>query len=222
MEVPVLDKGFVKLVGVLGDDSTPVFAARLSFDGDIYSDLERNIRLLNFLMDNGHWSPFEHVVVSLLIKAPIFVARQLMRYRVFSYNEVSQRYTALKEPDFYIPEAFRTQSSKNKQSSENSFVDDALAEKLYQFLKQSQMLYDTLLSAGVAREQARIVLPLSTYTKFLMTGNLRNWFHVLEERLSENAQYETRQYALAIRQILSEKFPIVYSLWEILKQNKPS
>ena len=220
MEIPVLDRGFVKLVGILGDDTTPLFAARLSFGGDIYDDFSRNIRLLKFLMLNGHWSPFEHVVVSLLIKAPIFVARQLMRYRTFSYNEVSQRFTPLKNTDFYIPETFRAQSKENKQASSGEFKNDALAEKIYQFFMQSQILYDALLEAGVAREQARIVMPVAVYTKFIMTGNLRNWFHVLEERLSENAQYETRQYALAIREILSEKLPIVYSLWELYKQNK--
>jgi thymidylate synthase (FAD) len=220
--IGVLDFGYVKLAGVLGDDITPVYAARLSFDGSVYEDKERNVKLLRYLIKNGHMTPFEHVVFSFIIKSPIFVARQIMRHRTFSYNEVSQRYTELTDGEYYLPDKFRYQSKDNKQSSEGEFVNDQLAQEIYTHYRLSTYLYQKLIDSGVAREQARIVLPISTYTKFIMTGNLRNWFHFLEERLSVDAQFETREYAKAIRTFIYNHVPICYGLWEelVLRNNQ--
>lgn len=221
-EIGVLDYGHVRLVGSLGNDLTPVYAARISFDSSAYQEQERNIKLLKYLLSNGHLTPFEHVILSFEIKCPIFVARQIMRHRTFSYNEVSQRYTDVSSDEFYLPYIFRKQSKSNKQSSEGGFYDDKLAEEIYAHYKLSNYLYKKLLGLGIAREQARIVLPVAVYTRFIMTGNLRNWFNFLKERLSVDAQYETREYAVAIRKIIRRVVPTCYDLWEELnlKENK--
>ncbi len=122
-EIDVLDYGHIKLLDMMGDDMTPVRAARVSYDGDL-KGTKQDTGLLKYLLVNGHTSPFEQVVLTWEMKMPIFVARQIVRHRTASLNEVSQRYTELDPPEFYIPEQFRRQDKVNKQGSKLGMIQD--------------------------------------------------------------------------------------------------
>lgn len=204
----VLDKGIVELVDFMGSDLSVVQAARIS-NGAAMPDWRGapDERLIKFLAEHGHMTPFEHATAKFYVKAPIFVVREWHRHRTFSYNELSGRYKQLK-PEFYVPTTWRKSTPENKQSSID-YGEDSYAEGLYLVsCQRSFKQYERLLSAGVAREMARMVLPLSTYTEFYATGNFRNWMHFLELRTSQDAQYEIRVYADAIKEILTEKMPL--------------
>lgn len=237
--IPVLDKGFVQLVEFMGDDRTIVNSARVSFgeDDDMYiPDLsvvqemsERDKNLINYMMREGHTSPFEHVVFTFVIKCPLFVRSQIHRHRTFSYNEISRRYTS-EDIEFYLPMFFRKQAESDRQASVDDYVsnmvltDNFYREKLgdettiRRFLKWHTMsclyCYEEMMRAGVAREQARMILPQNLYTRFYMTGNLHNWFHFLDLRDSEHAQWETREYAKAIKSVIKREVPVAFSAWE--------
>lgn len=203
----VLDKGFVKLVDFIGGDNRAVISARVSFDMETKGE-ERDKRLIEYLLEHEHFTPFEHCVFQFHIKCPIFVARQWMRHRWGSYNEVSARYTEVKD-EFYIPEKFRVQDIKNKQGSLQS---DKLNHKelidLYsKAIETSYNIYKQLLENGVAREMARMVLPVASYTQFYWTVNARSLLNFLKLRLDEHAQYEIREYAKIIADIFKEKMP---------------
>lgn len=206
----VLDKGELALVDFMGSDLSVVQGARIS-NGAALPDWRGapDERLINFLAENGHMSPFEHAVFKFYVKCPIFVAREWQRHRTFSYNERSGRYKKF-EPEFYIPTSWRKPDPKNKQSSVD-YGEDLYADGLYQVAcLRAFKQYERLLNGGVAREMARMVLPVSTYTEFYATGNFRNWMHFLELRNTPEAQMEIRVYAQAIAEILEEKMPLSY------------
>lgn len=206
----VLDKGELTLVDFMGNDLSVVQGARIS-NGAALPDWRGapDERLIGFLAENGHMSPFEHAVAKFYVKAPIFVAREWQRHRTFSYNERSGRYKRF-DPEFYTPQTWRKQDPENKQSSID-YGEDYYADGLYQVAcLRAFKQYERLLNAGVAREMARMVLPVSTYTEFYVTGNFRNFMHFLELRNTPEAQWEIRVYAQAIAEILQEKMPLSF------------
>lgn len=206
MEIKILDRGFIKLVDFMGGDIAVVQAARVSY-GQGSKGEEKDKKLINFLLANHHETPFEHAVFKFHVNCPIFVARQWFRHRMASYNEISGRYTELTE-EFYLPEKFRAQKDPNYEYVDlDDSVTDELRAKIRQSYDQAFDLYQTLLSQGVARELARIVLPLALYTQFYWSINARALMNFLSLRAEEHAQYEIRQYALAILSIFEAKMP---------------
>ncbi len=197
--VEVLDKGWVELQEVMGNDLAIVNAARVSFLGESKSD-EQDKKLLFYLLRHRHTTPFEMVEFKFRIKCPLFVARQWMRHRTWSYNEVSRRYTSL-DIDFYCPETWRKQSDSNKQGSAGSVeakTSGHLTRLLDKHHQQGLQFYNEALEAGVGKEQARIFLPQSMYTQFIGKVDAHNLFHFLSLRMASDAQYEIRVYAKAI------------------------
>nr|AIA16676.1 Thymidylate synthase complementing protein [uncultured bacterium] len=203
----VLDKGFVRLVDFMGGDQAVVQSARVSYGGGSKGD-ERDRKLLNFLMKNHHETPFEHAVFKFHIKCPIFVARQWFRHRMASYNEISGRYTEFPE-EFYIPEKLRAQDTKNKQGSVAVPLSDE--NKLKDLFKEAHektfKIYHELIKGGVARELARNVLPVSTYTQFYWTVNSRSLMNFLKLRTGDGAQWEIRQFGEALLVMFEKKMP---------------
>lgn len=211
----VLDKGYVVLVSHMGDDRTVVNAARVSFNKQVSELSEKDEKLIKYLYINRHTSPFEHVTFTFEIKCPLFVARQWMRHRTWSYNEISRRYTS-DEIDFYIPHELRKQADSDRQASTDVVVDFGNVYPrsiIYEHSYSSLALYRSLLLKGVAREQARMVLPQNMYTTFYATVNLHNLFHFLTLRNSEHAQYEIRVYADALEEIIKDVVPISYQVY---------
>jgi thymidylate synthase (FAD) len=215
-EIRVLDKGFVRLVDFMGGDLAVVQGARVSFGQESKGD-ERDRKLINYLMKHEHGTPFEMAVFKFHIKAPIFVARQWFRHRIGSYNEISYRYVEVKD-EFYVPKELRAQDAKNKQASFSGLFSPEQNEKGRSLIEQAQASayerYGNLLAMGVAREIARIVLPVSLYTQFYVSYNARSLMNFVRLRTGQGAQYEIAQYAQAISQIFKERMPWTYAAFE--------
>jgi thymidylate synthase (FAD) len=198
--VYVLDKGWVELQDVMGDDLAIVNAARVSYLGESKGP-EQDRKLLLYLLHHKHTSPFEQVEFKFRVKAPLFVARQWMRHRTWSYNEMSRRYTS-DEIDFYYPTAWRKQSQANKQASDEMLSDPKATatadEMIHEIVAKCDTTYQSLLSLGVSREMARMVLPQNLYTQFVAKVDAHNLMHFFRLRMSDDAQYEIRLYAQAI------------------------
>ena len=208
----------VTYVDHMGSDKTVADAARVSydradFDNSDVSDKDR--KLIGFLAKHRHTSPFEHLSLSVVIKCPMFVRSQIMRHRTFSYNEVSRRYTS-ENIEFFEFESLRQQAKKNLQCSTDSEVDHPIALKklMHMHRLDSLRLYNRLLDEGVAREQARSVLPQCLMTSFVMTGNALNWSRFLKLRLDSHAQEECRVVAQGCLQHLKDTFPHTVSTFE--------
>lgn len=214
--VKVLDKGFVKLVDFIGGDMRAVESARVSFGGESKGQ-DRDKKLLQYLVEHDHWTPFEHSVFQFHVKCPIFVARQWMRHRMASYNEISARYTEVKE-EFYVPEKFRAQDTVNRQGSLASGALDnaALLREYENSLKNSYETYEKLIKKGVAREMARMALPVSQYTQYYWTVNARSLLNFLRLRMEQHAQHEIREYANVIAGIFREKMPWTWEAFDKL------
>jgi thymidylate synthase (FAD) len=211
--VDLLDHGKLELVDFMGSDLSVVQGARIS-NGAALPDWRGapDERLINFLAENGHMSPFEHAVFKFYVKAPLFVVREWQRHRTFSYNERSGRYKKF-DPEFYVPIRARIPDPNNKQSSIESddiYLSGYQAGAIMSVLDVAYRAYEKMLDKGIAREVARMVLPLNLYTEFYVTGNFRNFMHFLELRNTPDAQQEIRVYAQAIADILEEKMPISY------------
>ncbi len=203
----------VELIRVSGSDLDIVNAARVSYGKVSKTVSERDKQLIAFLMEYNHTSPFEHNQLSFRIKLPIFIARQWMRHRMNSYNEISYRF--VKAPlEFYIPKMWRKQDVVNKQSSVGAFEDPALYEEYKKSIESSVKTYESLLAQGVCREQARCVLPVCTYTEFIFTCNLHSLMHFLRLRLDAGAQYEIRRYAMALFTLAQPHFEISLAEWK--------
>jgi thymidylate synthase (FAD) len=198
----------------MGSDLAVVQAARIS-NGAVLPDWReiKDEKLINFLAEHGHMTPFEHIVFKFYVKAPIFVIREWQRHRTFSYNEMSARYKKLK-PEFFFPNSLRVQDTTNKQSS-LPIDDPALFEYVTADMKKSYDLsfdlYEIFLENNVAREIARSVLPVGIYSEMYVTGNLRNWMHWWQLRSGADAQQEIRDYAHAVGEIIMEKVPISFN-----------
>ena len=209
----VLDKGELTLANFMGGDTSVVQSARIS-NGARMPEWRGapDEKLIGYLAKNQHLSPFEHSVFSFYVKAPLFVVREWQRHRTFSYNERSGRYKKF-EAEFYTPEHARVSDPNNKQSSIDSDdprLDYDLKALIQTAHNQAFRIYEELLEGGIAREMARMVLPLNLYTEFIVTGNFRNWMHFLELRNTPEAQFEIRVYAQEIAKVLEEKMPISY------------
>jgi thymidylate synthase (FAD) len=234
----------VLLVDHMGDDLTVVNAARVSFakesaaQDNEYTDIEYNSwsgsipvllesdkKLINYLGKHNHWSPFGHCQLQFRIKAPVFVARQLVKHQVgLTWNEVSRRYVNI-EPEFYTPEIWRGVAENKKQGSSDEEIDinpptdsDPQMVNIYQHaLKTCNWTYEHLLKLGVAPEQARMVLPQSMMTEWYWSGTLYAFSRVCNLRCKNDVQFETRIIANQIDEQARKLFPIS---WKALRDNK--
>lgn len=209
--IRVLDgQGWIGLLDCMGSEATVVNAARVSFGRRRETIDEKDVKLLRYLLDHRHTSPFEHVVLSFSVHCPLFVRSQWHRHRTWSYNEISRRYTEV-DLEFYVPPVVREQASSNRQASiEPEHVDQESARRLItEYNRTAEALYRRLLEMGVCREQARGVLPQNLMTTFWATVDLHNLIGFLELRDSEGAQWEIRQYAMAIKELVRPQFPNV-------------
>lgn len=213
----VLDHGHVRLVNVMGDDEAIEQAARLSYQQGTRTVNDRR-NLIRHLMRHRHTSPMEQAVISLDMRMPIFVARQLVRHRTQALNELSGRYSEL-PADFYIPDHAQVcrQSTTNKQGRAEPLPDDEAADVAHRVHWHSDKafeLYRDLLDKDVSRETARMHLPLSTYTHWQTTMSLHNLLHLLGLRMDPHAQWECVQFANAIAEIVKDWCPIVWEAFE--------
>ncbi len=212
--VPVLDHGFVALDAALASDLAVVNGARVSFNQAAQEMTERDEGLIRFLMRDRHGSPFEHGYFRFLVKAPIFVVREHHRHRAgHSYNEWSGRYSKL-EPEFYVPDYVRTQVGKPGAYTfepVDETTRDAARKEIEDNALRAFQAYERMLEQGVAKEVARAVLPLSTYTKYYWSCNPRSLMHFCSLRNSEDAQFEIRQYAAAAESFLEKLMPVTHA-----------
>jgi thymidylate synthase (FAD) len=212
----VLDKGFVRLVDSMGDDSAIVQAARVSY-GKGTKKLSEDRGLIRYLIRNKHTTPLEMVSFKFHIRAPIFVFRQWHRHRTWSYNEMSGRYSEMPK-DCYVPklEHITTQDPNNKQGGTNISVENP--EHIQLIMKESQILmhseYQDFLSDDVRRELARINLPVSQYSEMYAKTDLHNLFHFLRLRMDSHAQFEIREYANAMYELIKPVVPIAAEAFE--------
>ncbi len=217
-QFPVLDHGFVRLVDYLGSDQRIVQSARVSY-GEGTKTYRQDKGLINYLLRNDHTSPFEQVVFTFHVKMPIFVARQWTRHRTARMNEISGRYSVMKD-ECYIPDKdhIAQQSEDNKQGRKNNPVSDEIAVKVQSLLKDANDkafdVYHELLDMDIAREISRIDLPLSLYTEFYWEIDLHNLFHFLALRLDAHAQYEIRAYAEVMLEMVRKVCPIATEAFE--------
>lgn len=208
----VLDHGEIELVDSVGDDFTVVRAARVSHAANRKTGLdpEKDKKLLHYLYRNRHTSPFEHVVFTFRVKAPIFVFRQWHRHRTWSFNEISARYTELPE-EFYVPEHIGVRSRTNHQSRDLGCEDAARAAAIRQDIidacEASFTAYQFLLRNECPREIARSVLPMGTYSEMFATCDLHNLMRFIKDRAAPDAQYEIRVYAEAIKTLIAPIVP---------------
>ena len=206
----------------MGSDLSVVNAARVSF-GKSHTefDVVRDTKLINYLAKHKHISPFGHAFASFHVKAPIFVARQLVKHKFLRWNEVSRRYVD-DEPEFYVPDVWRGRSADKKQGSSDTTVDflrmqgfseQSVHDGTVKHQMHSLDLYRDMLTAGVAPEQARMILPQSTMTEFYWSGSLDAFASMCVLRLKGDTQYETRVVAQQIDKVMSDLFPVS---WEAL------
>lgn len=202
----------VNYVDHMGSDLSVVNAARVSFAKKKEVFDYKDLRLLRYLALHNHWTPFAHTALTLHIKAPIFVARQLGKHQVgLVWNEVSRRYVD-EEPEVFVPKAWRGRPEDKKQGSSDKVIDwgqlsDDHNNVLYAARINSINAYDMLLGLGIAPEQARMVLPQATYTEWYWTGSLYAFYRVCNLRLQPDAQEETRQVVYEINSVCDEHFP---------------
>ena len=214
----------VTYIDQMGSDLSVVNAARVSFGkkshcedtlwvdmGDWCVDMpvvnDRDAKLINYLAKHGHYSPFGHAFASFHVKAPIFVARQLVKHKFLRWNEISRRYVD-DDPEFYVPDEWRGRSADKKQGSEGVVDLGQLAEEVEVETGSAAEMYYMLIESGVAPEQARMVLPQSTMTEWYWSGSLDAFASMCVLRLKGDTQYETRLVAQRIGEVMSGLFPV--------------
>lgn len=198
-------------------DQMPVLSARVSHaqSGKTGDDKVADKRLMNYLAQHLHMTPFEHQSVTFKVVLPLFVAREWMRHRTQSYNEVSMRYSSDPVGKFYYPTTWRKQATRNKQSSAGAVEDqEGCTKVLKEAYDHALGAYKKLLELGACREQARSVVPVGNYTEFYATANMRNWLAFYKLRIASDAQWEIRQYARCIDEILRDLWT---DSWDSLK-----
>lgn len=223
--ISVLDHGFVRYVDKMGTDRRICEAARISYKSPSKGK-KQDEKLIQYLWKHRHTSPFEMVKISFNIKLPIFIMRQFVRHRMQNLNEVSGRYTQLGS-EFYYPNEWRKQDTKNRQGSvkeENwkpylSFGRDAIdaTNELKRHCESSYYLYQKMIEAGIAREMARMVLPINIYTEIYSTWDMNNLLKFFALRDEEHAQEEIQVYAKAMKQICRSVFPLVMKAYDKYK-----
>lgn len=221
----VLDKGYIDFLEQFGNELTIVNAARVSF-GNYHDNWEpKDKGLLRYLWKNKHMSPFRHVIIRMRIHAPEVVMRQLYKHVVgieatsgdsslkdHAFNETSGRYKQVEE--YHYPSVWRAQSDDNKQASEGIIDDQSTAQLLYEKTLDTVIeCYNNLLKMGVAREQARMILPLSQYTTVIWTVSLQAILNFIELRDHPHAQNEIRSYAVVMRSYINKNFPVLTEIW---------
>ena len=208
----------------MGSDLDVVNAARVSFDKESQWEVaagyrrydtgilsEKDQKLIHYLAKHNHWTPFGHTSISLRIKAPIFVARQLGKHQVgFVWNEVSRRYVD-SEPEFYIPDAWRKRAENVKQGSADEAVEEPVDVWVKNFTSEALSFYKDLLKAEVCPEQARMILPQNMMTEWIWTGSLAAYARVCKLRLDPHTQKETRHIAALISDECAKLFPISWN-----------
>lgn len=230
MKKEILDKGFIEVIDKLGTDLTVVNSARVSFGKrkEKFDDNDR--KLVKFLAKNKHWSPFRHLMVQFHVKAPEFVMRQWYKHVVgiettsnssakdHAWNELSGRYVPV--TDFYVPSNWRKQSSDNKQASLGSIEDQNSAIDVFDSAMNNILeSYQKLLDLGVAKEQARILLPLNQYTEVYWTASFQAIMNFIDLRDESTAQWEIQQYAIAIKEMMLEIYPETSKIWFEVNSN---
>lgn len=217
--INVLDKGYVRLVDVMGSDLSIVNAARVSFAKESKDMSMQDARLLHFLVRENHMSPFRHAFATFEFKAPLMVARQHWKYVVGSdhtmdsWNESSRRYIT-SETEFYIPtnEEWRLAPDNKKQGSGgpiDPWTGSILTQQLDDYIKQGEALYSMAMQNGVAAEQARLFLPAyGMYIMYRWSCSLQSIALFLSQRLAEDSQKEIQEYAKAVRDLIIDKFPV--------------
>lgn len=214
LRIPVLDDGFIQLIDFMGDDAAVVQAARVSY-GAGTKHVSEDRTLIRYLMRHRHTSPFEMCELKFLVRVPMDTWRQWIRHRTASVNEYSTRYSeAIDSQQTTEPGLWRSQSKANKQGS-GEMLPETLGHILSKAERESHWyakeVYQTRIAAGVAREQARKDLPLSTYTEAYWKVNLHNLLHFLELRMHPHAQLEIRSYAKVIGyRFVAELFPVTW------------
>lgn len=201
--------GVVDSVGSLDSvnmDMFPVRAARVSFAKDSHAkkSAQADEKLMRYLADHQHLTPFEYQHATVMIECPLFIRSQIHRHRTFSFNEISRRYTS-EEIGFWKPSAWRGQAKNNRQASEGQV--DYVTEDYELQVNRAVQAYEYMLDVGICREQARAILPQSLLTRFYMGGNLRNWAHFLKLRMDSHAQPEVQVIANRIHDALHNLWP---------------
>lgn len=220
----VLDKGFVEIIDKLGSDLTVVNSARVSFGKKKQEFTERDRVLVRYLAENKHYSPFRHIVVQFHVKAPEFVMRQWYKHVVgietsssyptkdHAWNEISGRYVPVN--DFYTPALWRAQSEDNKQASLGEIENQSEAKQVFdKAMSEILSCYEKLLGLGVAKEQARVILPLNQFTEVYWTASFQAVMNFIDLRDHEHAQWEIREYAKVIKEFMLELFPETTKIW---------
>jgi len=227
MKKNILDKGFIEVIDKLGNDLTVSNSARVSFGKRKKTYDNRDRKLVHFLAKNKHFSPFRHLMVTFHIKAPEFVMRQWYKHVVgcettsssstkdHAWNEISGRYVPVRE--YYYPSFFRKQSKNNKQASEGQLEDDTeVRAKWVMAITFAQNCYDEMLAAGIAKEQARCILPLAQYTEVYWTASFQAIMNFIELRDETTAQWEIREYAKELKNVMHELYPETMKIWSKL------
>jgi thymidylate synthase (FAD) len=222
----VLDKGFIEVVDSLGNDLTVVNSARVSFGKRKKYWDKSDARLVRYLAKHKHYSPFRHLQVQFHIKAPEFVMRQWYKHVVgiettsnsstkdHAWNEISGRYVEYDE--FYEPTIYRKQSEDNKQASEGQFEGDDIKDVEGHWTRAHNMsltAYENLIDAGMAKEQARCILPLTLYTEVYWTASFQAIMNFIELRNEKTAQIEIQEYAKALLELMNDTFPKITEIW---------
>ena len=219
MEVTFLDK--------LGTDLSVVDAARVSFGNKsqwqkhipaqgIYELSDKDKKLIKYLAKHNHWSPFAHTSIQIRVKAPIFVARQLVKHQVgLCWNEVSRRYVD-SEPEFYFPEVWRGRPTDKKQGSSDEVIvwvdrEERAGTALRRVCRDAVQSYNKMIEAGVTPEQARMILPQNTYTEWVWTGSVLAFARICNLRCKADAQKETQEVAWQVDEIVRENFPVSWN-----------
>lgn len=223
----------VTLLDSCGSDLSVVNAARVSFHKEVAKDAmisEKDVKLINYLAKHKHTSPFNHAFITMRVKAPIFVARQLVKHKFMPWNEVSRRYVD-DEPEFYKPEVWRKKADNVKQgsSSEALDVDDVwpspygypqtLATLISDEADSALTLYTVALDNGMCAEQARMFLPQNTMTEWVWSGTLGAWCDMIRLRIDPHTQYETRIVANKAAEIIEQLFPHSYKALLTMEEN---
>lgn len=207
MKVRLIATSQPRVDGIPNAEALIVYAARVSNPSN-QDNYETGDRLLRYCIRHGHWSVFETASMTVEITTSRAIAAQLLRHRSFTFQEFSQRYAEATE---FEPVELRKQAESNRQSSSERLGDAALQMRVERTVVALQEAYEDLLDAGVARECARMILPLCTQTTLYMTGSVRSWIHYLEQRLSEHTQLEHRQVAQEIERIFAAEFPTIHN-----------
>ena len=213
--------GSVEYISHMGSDLSVVNAARVSFGAEKHQVDDKDVKLINYLMEHNHSSPFEHCTLTFRFTVPLFIRSQHHRHRTWAYNEISRRYTGV-DMRFYEPDSFRTQHKSNRQASNDILINPDMNDASNRILPvpsyraseavknhntRSMELYSNLISKGVCREQARGVLPQNLYTQYYGTVNLHNLLKFVSLRSHAGAQWEIQQVAQACLKITNEHFP---------------